>query len=263
MLVPVSSWPASSSPAASFRSSRRLERGPLALLLAAALCLAAASALAGAWGGQARARLAGGELQLFPNGPWVRPLCFGRARLVADLAWLQAIQYYGAHRLSDRRYPFTHTLFQTMVGLDPQFENAYVLGALILDQDVGRTDAATALLEEGIRANPESWRLAFELGFLHYSHAVHPASADEAGPHLAAAVRRLRQAGSLPGAPETVGRLAAYAAGRAGDPELALLLWREALRHAPNDEVRRIAERYIQQWESTGARSSVLSEVPR
>ncbi len=211
--------------------ARRIALG----LLLAGLTLCLAHLLATRWERVSDEARPGVELALFPNGPWVKPATMGRARVAADLAWLEAIQYYGKHRKTDRMYPFAETLFSTLVALDPQFENAYVLGALILSEDVGRFDVARGLLEAGVAANPESWRLTFELGFLCYVR----------GTNKEEAAGLLRRAARMPGAPSSVTRLAAFAAGQAGDREMAIALWTEVYRMNENSEVRRIAGEYL------------------
>jgi len=171
------------------------------------------------------------ELTLFPTGPWVRAAAAGWRRLAADWVWLEAIQYYGRHRQTDRRYPYAATLFATLTDLDPGFENAYVFGALILREAGKEPDAAYALLEKGIERNPRSWRLVFEVGFHRYLESQR---SEEASRYLARAAR-------MEGAPEWVVRLAAWAASRRGERDLALELWRQVLRGSGNEEVRRIA----------------------
>ncbi len=171
------------------------------------------------------------ELTYFPTGPWVRAAALGRARLAADLCWLEAIQYYGKHRRSDQQYGYAETLFRTLTDLDPGFENAYVFGALILHGDVQAPAAAFALLDRGLAHNPQSWRLAFERGFLTYLTTKNSPDA----------ARYLAQAARLPGAPAWVGRLAAYSATKLGDRELSLEMWRRVLENSENEEVRRIA----------------------
>jgi tetratricopeptide (TPR) repeat protein len=175
------------------------------------------------------------ELTYFPHGGWVRPLTLGRARLAADLAWLQSIQYYGRHRMTDQKYPYAASLFETMTGLDPGFEEAYVFGALVLADRAASPEAAGRLLRRGMAANPESWRLPFEYGFLEF---LREKDSKEAAFFLA-------HAGRMPGAPRTVARLAAYAAGKTGQRDLAMELWRELLRSSENPEVKRIARRYL------------------
>jgi tetratricopeptide (TPR) repeat protein len=177
------------------------------------------------------------ELTLFPKGEWARPLALGHARLAADLCWLEAIQYYGRHRQTDRAYPQAEALFHTVTTLDPQMEEAYVFGALVLNGEGRKPEAAGRLLQEGIRRNPMSWRLRFEYGFLAFLRQKDDGEA----------IAYLTQASRLPGAPPQVARLAAYAAGKAGRTETAIALWREMLRSSDNEEVRRIARRYLQE----------------
>ena len=175
------------------------------------------------------------ELALFPTGAWIRPLACGFNELVADAVWLRALQYYGEHRASDRRYPYLETLFQTLTDLDPRFVNAYIFGALTLAEDEGQLDRGLALLRRGMAANPESWWLTFEYGFLQYIHGDFA----QAGHWLARAAR-------MEGAEPWVQRLAAYASAKAGDHETALALWLEIYRNSENDEIRRIAREYLE-----------------
>ena len=81
----------------------------------------------------------------------------------------------------------------------------------------------------------QSWRLCFEYGFFAYLQQR----------NSAAAVEYMTRASRLPGAPPAVARLAAFAAGQAGESELAIELWREMLRSTDNEEERRIARRYL------------------
>lgn len=185
------------------------------------------------------------ELTYFPAGPWVRAAALGRTRLVADLCWLEAIQYYGKHRLSDQRFVYAETLFRTLTDLDPGFESAYVFGALVLHGEVQAPAAAFALLEKGIERNPLSWRIAFEKGFLAYLESK----------DSRVAVEYLSRAARLPGAPAWVGRLAAFAATKAGDRELSLEMWRQVLANSENDEVRRIARARLRELGAVEASS--------
>jgi hypothetical protein len=175
------------------------------------------------------------ELALFPRGAWVRPLAFGFNELVADAAWLRALQYYGEHRITDRRYPYLETLFQTVTDLDPRFVNAYIFGALTLAEDEGQLERGLTLLQRGMAANPESWWLVFEYGFLQYIHGNDP---DRAGHWLARAAR-------MADSPAWVRRLAAHASAKAGNRETAIALWLEMYHNSENEEIRRIARDYL------------------
>lgn len=175
------------------------------------------------------------ELSLFPTGAWVRPLTCGFNELAADMVWLRALQYYGEHRVSDRRYPHLETLFRTLTDLDPRFVNAYIFGALTLAEDEHQLEKGLALLRRGMADNPESWWLVFEYGFLQSIHGDDP---ERAGYWLARAAR-------MNDSPEWVRRLAAHATAEAGDRDTAVALWLEVYHNSENDEVRRIARDYL------------------
>jgi len=170
------------------------------------------------------------ELPFFPEGRALTELSLGHRHLVADIGWLTAIQYYGKHRQSDRHYPLAPRLFDVITDADPQFRSAYLFGALILGE-AAELEAAEALLRKGVRENPLSWWLRFELGFFHHTYTQRWAEALEA----------FRQAALLPGAPEYVVRFAAAAGERAGSLRLAAELWAAIARESENEEVRRIA----------------------
>jgi tetratricopeptide (TPR) repeat protein len=224
--------------------------GLIAGLVAVGLLLAGAHRLGFALERARSSSVDPAELTYFPTGPWVRVAALGRARLAADICWLEAIQYYGKHRRSDGRYGFAETLFRTLTDLDPSFENAYVFGALVLHGDVRAPQAAFALLDRGMAQNPSSWRLAFQRGFFAYLTAKESPEA----------VRYLSQAARLPGAPPWVGRLAAFAATKAGDRDLSLEMWRRVLENSENDEVRRIAREKLRELGAPEAASFPLED---
>ncbi len=180
------------------------------------------------------------ELTLFPSGRFLRAMSLGHRHLVADIGWLTAIQYYGKHRRSDRRYPLATHLFTVITEADPAFENAYLFGALIM-AEAGLTETAGHLLRRGAERNPDSWWLRFELGFYHY---VITRSWKEAAASFAAAAR-------LPGAPAYVRRFAAAAFERSGDAETARQLWQIICAQSDNPEIRRIAQGRIEELEGS------------
>jgi len=200
----------------SARVSRRLRA--LAPFLGAGVLLAGAGMLfAASWSRIGPAR--GEELLYFPSGVFVKQASLGYETAAADAAWLRAIQYYGEHRLTDQKYERIGQVVSVVTDLDPAFESAYVFGAFVLAQELRRPDEGLALLVKGRRANPESWRLAFETGFLHYV-CRHD---------YAAASSCFVQAARLPGHPDYVERFAAFASQRSGNRDLAILLWKRVL----------------------------------
>jgi hypothetical protein len=107
------------------------------------------------------------------------------APLVADIYWTHAVQYYGSqHAEGDKRYELLWPLLDITTTLDPQFLIAYRFGAVFLSdappRGAGRPDLAVALIQRGIRANPDYWRLYQDLGFIYYLDVKDYAKAAEA-----------------------------------------------------------------------------------
>lgn len=170
------------------------------------------------------------ELALFPSGQWLRELSLGHPQLLADLAWLEAIQYYGKHRQTDRRYQLSPHLFFTLTDADPQFENAYLFAALVMSEG-GYLEQAEELLQRGVDRNPGSWKLRFELGFFQYV----------ALKDYRSAAGNFYNAAHLEGAAPYAHRFAAAAYEKAGDPETAKVLWSLLAETSDNEEIRRMA----------------------
>jgi len=213
-----------------------------ALPFAAAAALLAGSALlyASSWGRIGPAP--GEELLYFPSGVFVKQASLGYETAAADAAWLRAIQYYGEHRLTDQKFQRIDHVMAVVTDLDPAFESAYVFGAFVLAQELRRPEEGLALLMKGRRANPESWRLAFETGFLHYV-CRHD---------YAAASSCFVQAARLPGHPDYVERFAAFATQRSGNKDLAALLWRRVLATG-NRYMQEVARRELARLEAPEA----------
>ncbi len=182
------------------------------------------------------------ELDLYPSGLYLDLVAFGQPTLLADIAWLQAIQYYGKHRLTDRRYPLAGHLFDVITDLDPSFVTAYIFGALVLEEETGDLGAPRNLFQKGIRANPGDWRVSFHSGFLEYLRGDTGVGAGE----MAVASR-------LPGAPPFAARLAAHAHSRAGSLEQAIRLWKQIARESTDPAIRALAEDRV--WELRGRRA--------
>lgn len=93
--------------------------------------------------------------------------------LAADIYWTRAVQYYGGKRLGqDTNLESLWPLLDLATTLDPNLIPAYRFGATFLSEPeprgAGRPDLAVKLLERGLEANPEVWRLNQELGNVYY-----------------------------------------------------------------------------------------------
>lgn len=226
-----------------WRSERRRHgRGQLGIVAYGALALAlltAAIPLRDALAGARPAIDDPSELALFPSGRWLQELSLGHPQLLADVAWLEAIQYYGKHRQTDRRYPLSPHLFSILTEADPQFESAYLFAALVMSEG-GFLEDAERLLQRGVDRNPDSWKLRFELGFFQYV----------ALKDYRAAAENFYNAAQLEGAAPYAHRFAAAAYEKAGDPQTAKVLWSLLAESTDNEEVRRMAAERLAELES-------------
>ena len=197
------------------------------------------------------------ELSYYPSGAHLEPATLGHGESAADLAWLRAVQYYGAHRLADNQFVRMGHVFDILTSLAPHFEAAYVFGAFAMAQEGRDFPGAERLMLRGIAANPRSAELAFELGFLYY---VHPG-----GRELRHAAEYFQQSARLPGAPVQAARFAAYARQQSGDLALAYALWQDVRDHSPNRYLREIAQtemEKIRQALATGRRGVAVKRLP-
>ena len=108
------------------------------------------------------------------SGDEVRRLFPGFEGLMADVYWLRTVQYYGGQRAfaTEKNYALLRPLIDITTTLDPRLELAYRYGAIFLSEaapfGAGRPLEGVEVLERGVRALPDSWRLRWDLGSLWY-----------------------------------------------------------------------------------------------
>ena len=95
------------------------------------------------------------------------------APLMADFYWTRVVQFYGnKHVRGDANLEELWPLLDITTTLDPNLIPAYRFGAIFLSQrapgGAGRPDLAVQLLQRGVKANPDYWRLYEDLGFVYY-----------------------------------------------------------------------------------------------
>lgn len=150
----------------------------------------------------------------------VRFLSLGYTGLAADIYWTRAVQYFGEkHVKKSERYDLLKPLLELATDLDPKLIVAYEFGSVFLSQPppqgAGRPADAVALVEKGIRKNPERWRLYYYLGFIHYTEREDYKAAAEA----------FERGSRVPGAHPWLRVMAAAARQKGGDTETARFLW--------------------------------------
>lgn len=161
--------------------------------------------------------------------------------VMADVYWIRTIQHYGRDRRSlsfSGRFTLLDPLVNLTTSLDPYFTIAYQFGALFLAEPqpngAGRLDQGLALLEKGLRVEPDRWQYAQYLGFLHYWY----------GHDRLSAAREFTRAAAMPGAPIWLKPLAANMMAEGGDREAARALWQDLAR-AQETWIRELAERRL------------------
>jgi tetratricopeptide (TPR) repeat protein len=181
------------------------------------------------------------------SGETIGTLALGFDAVLADVYWIRAVQHYGRDRRSltyKGRYELLGPLVDITTTLDPHFTTAFVFGALFLAEPLpngpNRLDLAVALLEKGLRAEPDHWQYAQYLGFLYYWHT---------GDRQAAA-RQFERAAAIPGAPVWLKPLAANMFVEGGDRDAARMLL-EGLLQSEEPWIRDLARRKLQElWPS-------------
>jgi tetratricopeptide (TPR) repeat protein len=180
------------------------------------------------------------EVLYLSSSKALRRMSLGYTGLVADIYWTRAVQYFGGkHHAGAMRYDLLAPLLDITTDLDPQLLVAYEFGGTFLAQrppgGAGVPDKAVALVEKGIRANPNEWRLYYALGFIHYM---------ERKDYTAAAAAFL-EGSKVPNAHPWMKFLAAQMARRGGDLETARMMWTATYDTTQDNMIRQNAAEHL------------------
>jgi hypothetical protein len=175
------------------------------------------------------------ELMYFPSGTLLTPIAGEYRGVVADFAWLKAIQYYAYHLSRDQVYEWFEHIIRTITRLDPHFIEAYRFGSFVISWDSNQPTAAISLLREGMEHNPMTWELPFQVAFVAYVKMK----------EYRLAARYFRMAAQLPGVWSMVPRWAAVAFTKSGNLELAREIWTRIYSSNPNERLKQLARRQL------------------
>jgi hypothetical protein len=186
----------------------------------------------------ARTRSVASEKQelLLRSGPLLKKLSLGYDPLLADIYWTRTVQYYG-ERVGKPHADFAllWPLLDLTTTLDHRLLPAYRFGAIFLSEPppigAGRTDLAVELVKRGIAANPNVWRLGFDLGFLYYWRLKDYQNAADA--YLAAS--------RVPNSPPWLKLMAARVADKGKSVETSRMIWSELYESTKDPNVRKNA----------------------
>jgi tetratricopeptide (TPR) repeat protein len=211
--------------------------------LGAAILLAlsfAGSVLAGNRVQTARGREATLEDVLYiSSGKTLKRMSLGYSSLMGNIYWTRAVQYFGARVQRSTRFDLLAPLLDITTDLDPHLIPAYENGSIFLSQNIpygaGRPDQAVALLEKGIRENPDKWHLYFTLGFIQYWDRNDYQAAQDA----------FERGSQVPGALPYLKIMAARMAEKATDAATAIAMWKAIYDSSTNSDIRDTAVKHI------------------
>lgn len=181
------------------------------------------------------------EELLLRSGPMLKRLSLGYDSLLGDIYWTRAVQYYGA-RVGNpgEKFVLLSPLLDITTTLDPKLIVAYRFGAIFLSEPMptgaDRSDLAVELVKKGVAANPNSWELSSDLGFLYYWHLKDYEKASAA----------YLQGSKIPNAPSWMKMMAAQVAEKGNAFSNSLAIWSELYETTQNEKVKKNAFQHLQ-----------------
>ncbi|MHC4252042.1 MAG: hypothetical protein ACYS9X_23230 [Planctomycetota bacterium] len=139
----------------------------------------------------------------------------GNDGLAASSVWIKSATYVSRefnYRYSGRKFAWLKKLYGTVVDLDPHWQGACKLGAMLLSAVGEDPGGALEILDKGIAANPDSWRLCYEAGLV---CLLAPGRSGDAA-------RYFRMAALRPGCPDVVRQVIPRVVAEAGRVDLAI-----------------------------------------
>ena len=181
------------------------------------------------------------EVLYFNSPKLLKRLSLGYDGLLADIYWTRAVQYFGSHHVvAAKDYKLLAPLLEITTALDPKLIVAYQFGANFLGpkppEGAGQPDKAIALVEHGIRNNPDNWKLYYELGFIYYYMVPKD---------YAKAAESFERGTKVPNAHPFLRVLAAQMAQHAGEIQTARMLWEAAYATTQEELIRKNAVAHL------------------
>jgi tetratricopeptide (TPR) repeat protein len=184
-----------------------------------------------------------------------RRMSLGFNGLVADWYWLRSLQYVGRKssayqgdiRLDDLSaldMKGLAPLLERAATLDPQFMSVYEFGSMVLPSV--DAEAAIRLVRQGIRENPQEWRLYQRLGYIYWQQQRFPEAAET-----------FRAGARLPEAPGWMEAMAAQMEISGGSRETARAIYRRMYSESEDEQLKAVALKRLLQIESLEERERV------
>jgi len=182
------------------------------------------------------------DLLYFNSPDAVKKMALGYDSFLAHLYWIRTIQYYGRRDEAAKRiirYKNLARLLDITTTLNPDLIDAYRSGCYFLAEPdplgAGQPQEAIRLLDKGIRAHPQEWRMLYDKGFMYYWFLTDFKTAGEVW----------YSAARLPQAPPWIEGLAAMALSRGGKLDVAISIWQRQLRESNQASIRENAKNHL------------------
>ena len=191
------------------------------------------------------------------RGEQVKRLFPGFEALAADIYWLRTVQYFGGQRVfaEGKSFDLLKPLIDITTTLDPRLDIAYRYGAVFLSEPLpigaGRPQEGIEILEKGVRAQPNSWRLRQDLGFFHYLY-LHDA---------ATASKVLAEAAQIPGAAYWLRAMAADILLDSGDRQNSRRMWRQMYEQSEEGVIKANAWQRLQSLDAEDLAETLSARV--
>ena len=183
----------------------------------------------------------GRELLYLPTAEMLHLTSLGNASLVADLLYLWSIQYYSQFQPHER-FLYLETVYNLITDLDPLYHDAYRIGALIMQIQVGpgddeRQQAVIRLFDKALRNMPNDWEIAEAAAWDMY---IRYRDMDQA-------IRYIEVGAAIPGAAHRLRRALGVWRDREGEMTVdeALQYWDQALEESDSAYDRAVCERQL------------------
>jgi hypothetical protein len=170
----------------------------------------------------------------------IKHLSLEFAPLMAAIYWTRTVQYYGVkHHFQDPNLQLLWPMLDITTTLDPNLIPPYRFGSTFLSEKqpegAQRPDLAVKLLEKGIAANPEQWRLYQDLGNVYYFDLKDYIKASQA----------FEGGSKNPQAPIWMKIMAAKIAGDGESLETSYFLWQDIYQNAHDQQILENAENHL------------------
>ncbi len=186
------------------------------------------------------------ELLYLPNEKLLNHFTGGMDSVIADLLWLQCIQYTAEEFQGDHKYVWLNHMTDTITRLDPYFADVYRYGGIFMACLKADSDASVNLMKRGMVHNPGAWTLPYEIAMVYLLNRKD----DPESP--ARAAQFLHMAVATGTAPQFVLDLASNIAKQHDLDAFERAMWEDMARNSGEKMMRELAQRKLEELAIAG-----------